>query len=76
MKFGIPELNVSHPAVLAGRLMLDAYHKSSGMSEPCRIVHEHFPELSAEQIMCLWIGVNMAECPIETLEKVKLVTGE
>lgn len=76
MQFGIPDLNVEHPVVKAGRLMQDVYHKYDGMAEPCQIVHKQFPQLSPEQIMCLWVGVNMAECSLEDLDKIELVETE
>ncbi|EOV0133050.1 hypothetical protein ACOIVT_004226 [Vibrio parahaemolyticus] len=77
MEFNASEVNREHPVMLAGRLMLDLYSKSDGTPEEvCHIVHSSFPELTAQQVFCLWVGVNMAECPLVELDKIELVMVE
>ncbi|EOX3945470.1 hypothetical protein ACPHXT_003997 [Vibrio alginolyticus] len=77
MEFNASEVNREHPVMLAGRLMLDLYSKSDGTpKEVCNIVHSSFPELTAQQVFCLWVGVNMAECPLVELDKIELVMVE
>ncbi|GLQ73283.1 hypothetical protein [Vibrio penaeicida] len=73
MKFSLPDLNRSHDVVLAARLMQDLYSSHYSANEPCRLVLARFPELTPEQVMCLWVGVNMAECSIQEREGINLV---
>jgi len=76
MNFTIPDLHNEHPALLAGRLMLEQWNENEMMHGACKHVLKRFPELTPEQVMCLWIGVNMAQCSIEDLEKIELVELE
>ncbi|HHY0483409.1 TPA: hypothetical protein ACVU4X_000003 [Vibrio parahaemolyticus] len=72
MEFQMLELTKEHPVVLAGRLMQDIFKEYDGMYWPCRIVLERFPELTKQQVMCIWIGINMESCSIEELEAIEL----
>ncbi|MFA0001663.1 hypothetical protein AB4428_25510 [Vibrio lentus] len=73
MKFSLPDLNRNHDVVLAARLMHYLHGSHDSAYEPCRLVLARFPELTPEQVMCLWVGVNMAECSIQELESINLV---
>ncbi len=73
MKFSISDLSKTHPVVLAAKLMHDLHSKADGMYEPCREVLGKFPELTPEQVMCLWIGINMSECDLETYNSIELL---
>ncbi len=73
MRFSMPDLNKSHSVVLASRLMHDLYHAHEGMYEPCKMVLNTFPELSSEQVMCLWVAINVSEITTEEREKIALV---
>lgn len=73
MKSLAKELGRDHPIALAGRLMFDLYFRYEGKQEPCRIVGEQFPQLSADQILCLWVGITMSECKLQEVDKIELV---
>ncbi|EOW9459296.1 hypothetical protein ACOCGI_000343 [Vibrio cholerae] len=68
MKIKIKDLHKAHAAVLGARLMAKVYPEHETMSPACEIVNEQFPELTAEQVMCLWLGVN-AEAQKDALEE-------
>lgn len=73
MKFLLTDISKSHPVVLAARLMHVLHSEHEGMYEPCRLVLVRFPMLTPEQVMCLWIAVNMSECSLEDYESINLV---
>ncbi|NOI14810.1 hypothetical protein [Vibrio hepatarius] len=60
MKIEVKDLNKSHPLVLAAHLMSVAYHQYETMIPACEMVLEQFPQLTPEQVICLWVGVNCA----------------
>lgn len=72
MNFDLPDLSKEHSVVKAGRLMQHLYHQYETALEPCNQVLEAFPELKPDQVMCLWVGVNIAENP-ECREHIELV---
>lgn len=73
MKFSMADLDKQHSVVLAARLMHDLYQQHENMFEPCSQVLEAFPELSPEQVMCIWVGINISECDLDTYESINLV---
>ncbi|EMH3444496.1 hypothetical protein [Vibrio harveyi] len=73
MKFSLMDLDKCHPVILAAKMMHDLYFENDGMYEPCLVVKEKFPELTPEQVMCLWVGINMSNCSDEQREKVALM---
>ncbi|EOB9552172.1 hypothetical protein ACIX9V_000032 [Vibrio vulnificus] len=58
MKIEIRDLHKNHPVVLAARVMAEAHHNHETMAPACSMVSDLFPELTPDQVMCLWLGVN------------------
>ncbi|EQM48276.1 hypothetical protein D051_0496 [Vibrio parahaemolyticus VPCR-2010] len=52
--------------------MQHLYHQHENAYEPCAKVLEAFPELKPDQVMCLWVGVNIAE-NAECRESIELI---
>jgi hypothetical protein len=73
MRFSLPDLNKNHTVILAAKLMHHLYQSHDAAYQPCRIVLARFPELTPEQVMCLWVAINMAECSLEYYESINLV---
>ncbi|WP_193167541.1 hypothetical protein [Vibrio navarrensis] len=72
MEFELRDLSRTHTVVLAARLMQYLFPQYDGMYWPCRIVLERFPELTKQQVMCLWVGINIESCSLEELESIEL----
>ncbi|MFA0001666.1 hypothetical protein AB4428_25530 [Vibrio lentus] len=72
MEFELMDLNKKHTVVLAARLMQDIFPEYDGMYWPCRIVLDRFPELTKQQVMCIWVGINIESCSIDDLESIEL----
>lgn len=64
MDIKVSGLSKDHDAVQAAKLMAEAHSENEGISEPLSIVHEQFPALTVDQLICLWIGINMARNPL------------
>ncbi|MBE4621015.1 hypothetical protein [Vibrio navarrensis] len=61
MKIKVKDLSKEHPAVLAARLMADEYDRNETLVPACEAVLKKFPDLTPEQVICLWLGVNAEE---------------
>ncbi|HDV5593855.1 TPA: hypothetical protein RI785_002575 [Vibrio cholerae] len=72
MNFNLSDLDKDHAIVKAGRLMQYLYHQHENAYESCAKVLEAFPELKPDQVMCLWVGVNIAE-NAECRESIELI---
>lgn len=60
MEIEIKDLDINHPLVSAAHLMSEAYNHYETMMPACAMVWKQFPQLTQEQVICLWVGVSCA----------------
>lgn len=58
MDIDVGELHHDHVLVRAARAMVNAHANSETLTPAIELVHELFPDLTRDQLILLWLGVN------------------
>jgi hypothetical protein len=58
MKFSVADLSKEHPIVKAAHAMVVAHGDNETLLPAIDEVREGFPEISQEQLIVLWVGIN------------------
>lgn len=58
MPLRVSDLHKDHDVVRAARAMAHAYMDNETMVPALEEVREQFPDVPADYLICLWIGIN------------------
>ncbi|BDR12900.1 hypothetical protein [Vibrio sp. STUT-A11] len=72
MEIKIKELSKTHRAVIAAHYMREQYFIHETMLPACEAVLEKFPELTADQVICMWLATNASNCSMAECEEIEL----
>lgn len=72
MEIKIAELSKTHRAVVAAHYMREQYFTHETMLPACEAVMEQFPELTPDQVMCMWLATNASNCSLAECNDIEL----